>query len=92
MPPRNLLSLAEGLAVGALIHGGVGFVGAYQNLVQRTVVLGIAVVGAGPNGTFDALVGIAVHSCFLLFLGFCVSMSAFFNCITGKLPISVVTD
>jgi hypothetical protein len=57
----NALSLAEGLAVGALIHRRICLVGAHQNTVQRAVVLGIAVVSAGLNGAFDAFVGIGVH-------------------------------
>ena len=62
MLPHGYKSLlAEGLAVGALILGGVGLVGAHQNPVQGAVVLGIAVVSAGLNGAFDALVGIGVH-------------------------------
>ena len=61
MPPLSGLSLAEGLAVGALVHGGVGFVGAHQDPVQGAVVLGVAVICAGLNGAFDALVGMMVH-------------------------------
>ena len=63
------LSLAEGLAVGALIHGGVCFVGAHQNAIQGAVVLGVAVICAGLNGAFDTLVSIAVHLLFLLYFG-----------------------
>ena len=54
-------ALTEGLAVGALVHGRVGFMGAYQNGIQGAVVLGSAVVGALIYGTFDALVGVTVH-------------------------------
>ena len=60
------LSLTERLAVGALILGRIGFMGTNQNAVQRAVVLGIAMVGAGLNGTFDALVCVAIHFVFLL--------------------------
>ena len=66
-PPRKLL-LAEGLAVGALIHGRICFVGTHQNLVQGAVVFGVAVIGAGLNGAFDALISMAIHSRFLLFI------------------------
>lgn len=68
MPPRlhSLLS-AEGLAVSALVNGGVIFVGAHHDPLQRAVVLGVAVVGALRNGAFDALVSIAVHDRDLLF-------------------------
>ena len=62
------LSLAEGLAVGALVLSGVCLVGAHQNTVQRAVVLAVAVVCTLLNGAFDALVCIAVHISFLLLL------------------------
>ena len=71
---RSLL-LAEGLAVGALIHSRIAFMGADQNSVQRAVVLSIAVISAGLNGTLDALVCIVIHSFFLLLFGFRLSMS-----------------
>ena len=63
-----LLSLAERLAVGALILRGVGFMGTNQNAIQRAVVLAVAVICAGLNGAFDTLVCIAVHLFFLLLL------------------------
>ena len=66
---RSQLSLTEGLAVGTLIHGGVCFVSAHQDTVQRAVVLGVAVVSALLDGAFDALVGVAVHIHDLLYLG-----------------------
>ena len=69
------LSLAEGLTVGALILSRIGFVGADQNAIQRAVVLSIAVISAGLNGTLDALVCIVIHSFFLLLFGFWLSMS-----------------
>ncbi len=76
MPPpgsRTLL-FVEGLAVGALIHGGVGFVGAHQDTVQRAVVLRAAMMLALADGAFDALVGMAVtiHNAFLLLLNSCL--------------------
>ena len=77
MLPRWGSLLAEGLAVGTLIHGGVGLVGAYQNAVQRAVVLSITVVCAGLDGTLDALVSMAIHIHFLLFIGFRISMADF---------------
>ena len=61
------LLFAEGLAVGALVHGGVCLVGTDHDPIQRAVVLVLAVVCALGNGAFDALVGIAVHSFDLLF-------------------------
>ena len=66
-PPPRILLLAEGLAVGALIHSGICLVGAYLDLVQRAVVLGVAVIGTGLDSAFDALVGVAVHVIYLLF-------------------------
>ena len=50
------LLLAVGHAVGALIHGGVAFMGADQNLLQRAVVGGIAMMDALGNSTFNVLV------------------------------------
>ena len=68
MPPHSFDSLlAEGLAVGALIHGGIYFMGTDQDLVQRAVVCLIAVVGALVHSTFDAFIGIAIHSLFSSF-------------------------
>ena len=59
-------ALTEGLAVGALIHGGVHFVSTHQNSVQRAVVLVFAVMRALVHGAFDALIGMTIHSFFLL--------------------------
>ena len=59
---------AEGLAVGALILGGIDLVGAHQDPVQRTVVLAGAVMCALLNGAFNALVCVTVHIVFLLCL------------------------
>ena len=67
-PPLLRLLLAEGLAVGALIHGRVGLMGAHPDLVQGTVVFVFTVVSTGLDGTFDALVGMAIHSLFLLLI------------------------
>ena len=61
---ENLLSV-EGLAVGAPILGGVCLVGAHQDPVQGAVVLAGAVVGAFADGTFNALVCMAVHGPYL---------------------------
>ena len=72
---RRMLLLAEGFAVGALIHGRILLVGAHQDAVQGAVVFGIAVVSALLNGALDALVCLIVHVVFLLLFGFCISMS-----------------
>ena len=61
------LFLAEGHAVGALIHGGVAFMSAYQNTVESAVVSILAVVSALVNGAFDTLVCFAIHCLILLF-------------------------
>ena len=58
-----MLLLAEGLAVGALVHGGVCFVGAYEDPVQRAVVFVVTVVGTLGNGALYAFVGMAAHTC-----------------------------
>jgi len=55
------LALTEGLAVGALILGGIGLVGTHQDSIQGAVILAVAVVSAGLNGAFDALVCIVIH-------------------------------
>ena len=52
---------AEGLAVGALIHGGIRLVGAHQDAIQGAVILVLAVVGALLDSALNALVGMAVH-------------------------------
>lgn len=57
-----VLLLTEGLAVSALIGGGIHLVGANQDLIQRTVVLMAAVMGTLLDGAFDALVCMTVHS------------------------------
>ena len=74
LPHGCKLLLAEGLAVGALILGRINLVGAHQNPVQGAVVLGVAVVSAGLNGAFDALVCMAVHIVFLLLIWYGLSM------------------
>ena len=58
------LLLAEGLAVGALVHSGVGLVSTHHNTVQGAVVCIIAVVSALSNGTFNTLISITVHISF----------------------------
>ena len=65
--PKKLF-LAEGHAVGALIHAGVCLVGAHKDPLQRAVVCLITMMGTLLNSTFNALVCVAVHSLFLLFL------------------------
>ena len=64
---HSYLLHSEGLAVSALVHGGVTLVGADQNTVQGAEVCVLAVVSALLNGAFNALVCLAIHSEFLLF-------------------------
>ena len=49
--------LAEALAVGALVHGGVGLVRADLDGVQTAVGLTLAMVRAGSDLAFDGSVG-----------------------------------
>ena len=74
-PRKGQSALAEGLAVGALVHGGIGLMGAYQDPVQRAVVLVFTVMGALTHGAFNALVGVTIHCFFLLLIGFGFSMA-----------------
>ena len=62
------LLLAEGLAVGALIHGGIYLVGADQDAVQGAEVCVLAVVGALSYSTLNALVCMAIHRLDLLLI------------------------
>ena len=57
----KLLS-AEGLAVGALLVGGVHLVGAHLNTIQRTIIGGVAVIGTLLDSTGDTLVCVAIHN------------------------------
>ena len=70
----KMLLLAEGLAIGALIHGGVCLVGAHQDAIQRTIVLGITMVCALLDSTLNTLVGVTIHDSFLLRLNYSCSM------------------
>ena len=72
---RTELLLPEGLAVGALIHGGVCLVGTYQDMLQRAVVFVVTVVCALGNGTLDASVCMAAHTWFLLCIEFGFSLT-----------------
>ena len=56
------LLLAEGLAVGALIRGGIHFMGTHQDLIQGAEVFVAAMVGTLLDGTLDTLVGMAIHN------------------------------
>ena len=47
----------KGLAIGALIHGGIGLMGADLNGVQAAVGLTLAMVRAGSDLAFDGSVG-----------------------------------
>lgn len=69
------LFLTEGFAVGASGHTGILLMGAHKDVVQRAVVLASAVIGALCDGALDALVGMTVHSCFLLLFDYGNSMA-----------------
>ena len=62
------LLFTEGHAVSALINGGIAFMCAHQNALQGAEILLTAVVCALTNSAFNALVCVAVHTWFLLFL------------------------
>ena len=59
--------------------------GAHQDLVQRTVVLVAAVMGALLDGTFDALVCMTVHRKASFEIGFGSSMDRFPKTMLEKL-------
>jgi hypothetical protein len=56
--PRIFSLLPEGLAVGALVLGGVVLVGAHQDPVQGAVVVRPAVMGALLHGAGNAGIGL----------------------------------
>ena len=58
----HLLLLAEGLAVGALVHSRICLMGTHQDALQGAEVCVLAVVCTLCNGAFNALVCMAVHS------------------------------
>ena len=64
-----VLLLDEGQAVGALVHRRVALVRADSHVVERAVVLAVAVVAAGDDVTFNCLVCLVckIHSKDLLF-------------------------
>ncbi len=64
---KGNLFLSEGHTVGALVNSGVALMGAHQDLLQGAVVCLVTMMCALLYGTLDALVGIAIHSPFLLF-------------------------
>ena len=64
-----ILLLPEGLAVGALVHSRIHFMGADKDPIQGAVVGVIAVISAGLDGAFDALVCMTIHIHFLLLFG-----------------------
>ena len=63
LPPYLSSSLlAEGLAVGALIHSGIGLMGADQDPLQGAVIGILAVMCTLLNSTLNRLVCMAIHS------------------------------
>ena len=71
------LSLAEGLAVGALILRGIGLVSTHQDPVQRAKVLAVTVIGAGLHGAFNTLVCMVVHRKSSFVVWYSASMASF---------------
>ena len=68
LPPRMFLLLAEGLAVSALVLGGVHLVSTHQDAFQGAVASVGAVISTLLYGAGNARVGVAVHRQFLLYL------------------------
>ena len=66
---RSSLLFAEGHTIGTLVNGRITLVGADQNTIQRTEIGITAVISALLYGTFNTLVGVAIHYSLLLFLG-----------------------
>ena len=66
---RRSLLLAEGFAVGALIHRRILLMSADKDAVKRAVVFAVAVISTLLNGAFDALVCLAVHNTSSFLLG-----------------------
>ena len=67
-PPHSFPSLlAEGLAVGALVRGGIGLVSTNQDPVQGAVVCLLAVMLALLDSALNALVCMTIHGIILLF-------------------------
>ena len=58
---RDSLFFTEGLAVCALGYGRIGFMRAYQNMVQRTVILMVTVMSTLLDGTFNTLICVTFH-------------------------------
>ena len=81
---RSPLLLTERHAVGALIHGGVHFMGTHQDFVQRTEVLMATMVGTLLDSAFDAFVGMTVHRKASFKMGFGNSMGIFLKMILEK--------
>ena len=61
-------SLAEGLAVSALVLSGVSLVSTHQDPIQGAEVFVLAVIGALLYGAFDTFVGVMIHKEILLFI------------------------
>ena len=62
LPPYSFFSLlTEGLAVSALICGGIGLVSTHQDPLQGAVVCVLAVMLALLDSALNALVCMAIH-------------------------------
>ena len=79
-------ALAERLTVGALIFSGICLVGTDHDSIQRTVVVGIAVIGTGLDGALDALIGIGIHTVSSFILGSVIVCIKFFDSFIAFYP------
>ena len=77
LPQSSFLLLAEGHAVGALIHVGVSFMSANQDMIQGAVICILTMVCALSNSALNALVCITIHSQFLLLFKICFIVTTF---------------
>lgn len=68
------LLAGKGQAVGASFHGGIAFVRTNLDLIQRAVILQIAVMCALTYRTFDSFIGLTTHFIHLPFLSYAFSI------------------
>lgn len=71
--PQNGSLLVEGLAVRTPVFRGIEFVGTHKDPIQRAVVFAVAMVCALLHGTFNTLIGMAIHTVSLLFSSSCLA-------------------
>lgn len=81
---HHRLLTGKGHAVGALLNCGVGLMGADNDLVQRAIVLQIAVVCALTYGALDRLICMTAHIFHPPFLDYRNSMTDFLPATPSK--------